>query len=432
MVLPEDPGAQMYELIRELYPICRSLTGDGVRRTLEIISREAPFELTEIPTGTRVFDWTVPPEWNVREGWIADASGRRLVDFRDCNLHVLGYSVPMRARVSLEELRSHLFTLPDRPTWIPYRTSYYDENWGFCLPHRNLESLAEGEYDVCIDASLQDGHLTYAELLLPGASSTEVLISSYICHPSVCNDGLSGVALVTMLAKHLGSLPRRYSYRFLLSPGTIGPLAWLSRNEERLRLTRHGLVASCVGDSGMVTYKKSRRGNAEIDRAAVNVLRHSGNEYRIDEFQPWGGDERQFCSPGFDLPVGALMRTPPGEFDEYHTSADDLTFVHPEFLGDSFEKYLQVLQVLEGNRVCLNLHPKGEPQLGRRGLYRAISAGAPTSDEVAERALLWVLNLSDGAHSLLDISERSDLPFQLIREAADQLLGQDLLRELDA
>jgi aminopeptidase-like protein len=430
-VLPEDPGAEMYELIRELYPICRSLTGDGVRRTLEIISREAPFELTEIPTGTQVFDWTVPPEWNVRQGWIADASGRRLVDFRDCNLHVLGYSVPVRARVSLEDLRPHLFTLPDRPAWIPYRTSYYDENWGFCLSHRNLESLAEGEYDVCIDASLQDGHLTYAELLLPGASSTEVLISSYICHPSVCNDGLSGVALVTMLAKHLGSLPRRYSYRFLLSPGTIGPLAWLSRNEERLPLIRHGLVASCVGDSGMVTYKKSRRGNAEVDRAAVNVLRHAGNEYRIDEFQPWGGDERQFCSPGFDLPVGALMRTPPGEFDEYHTSADDLSFVQPEFLGDSFEKYLQVVQVLEGNGLYLNLHPKGEPQLGRRGLYRAISAGAPTSDELAERALLWVLNLSDGAYSLLDISERSDLPFQLIREAADRLLGQDLLRELD-
>jgi aminopeptidase-like protein len=335
----------------------------------------------------------------------------------------------VRGRMSLADLRSHLHTIPEHPDWIPLRTSYYSENWGFCLAHSVLEKLAEDVYEVHIDSSLEPGHLTYAEAYVPGETTDEVLVSTYICHPSVCNDGISGIALVAMLAKYLRRFRLRYSHRFLFSPGTIGPLTWLSRNEEQLERVKHGLVASCVGDAGAITYKESFQGRAEIDQAAANVLRAAGDEHRIQSFVPWGGDERQFSSPGFRLPVGALMRTPPGSFPEYHTSADDLDFVRPEFLGDSFNKYVAVLEVLEGNRAYFNLNPKGEPQLGSRGLYREISSGAPGVDSTRERALLWVLSLSDGCNTLLDISDRSGIPFPVIRKAADALCDHGLLRE---
>jgi len=424
-------GREMLELMRELYPICRSLTGNGVRETFAILRRHVPFELVEVATGTRVYDWTVPDEWNITDAWIADERGYRVVEFRRCNLHVLGYSVPIRRKVSLAELRDHLFTLPDQPTRIPFRTSYYSRNWGFCLTHERLEALTDGMYDVCIDSSLEPGHLTYGEYVIPGRSTDEILVSSYICHPSLCNDGLSGVVLAVILAKYFSSLELRYTYRFLLSPGTIGPLTWLMRNEDHLPRVKAGLVAACVGDSGKMTYKKSRRGDAEIDQAAVNVLRMSGDHYSVESFVPWGGDERQFCSPGFDLPIGSLMRTPAGDFPEYHTSADDLEFVRPESLADSFRKYVDVLDVLEGNATYVNQNPKGEPQLGRRGLYKAISTGAPREEEVGERALLWVLNLADGEHSLLDIADRADLPFPVVRKAARALYEHGLLREVD-
>jgi aminopeptidase-like protein len=419
----------MYDLVCELYPICRSLTGEGVRDSLRIIDRHVPLEITEVPSGTRVYDWKVPKEWNIQAAWIADSKGNRVVDFANSNLHVLGYSTPVRGRMSLADLRSHLHTIPEHPDWIPLRTSYYSENWGFCLAQSVLEKLAEDVYEVNIDSSLEPGHLTYAEAYVPGETTDEVLVSTYICHPSVCNDGISGIALVAMLAKYLRRFRLRYSHRFLFSPGTIGPLTWLSRNEEQLDRVKHGLVASCVGDAGAITYKESFQGRAEIDQAAANVLRAAGDEHRIQSFVPWGGDERQFSSPGFRLPVGALMRTPPGSFPEYHTSADDLDFVRPEFLGDSFNKYVSVLDVLEGNRTYVNLNPKGEPQLGRRGLYREISSGAPGVDSTLERALLWVLCLSDGGNTLLDISDRSGIPFPVIRKAADALYDHGLLRE---
>jgi aminopeptidase-like protein len=419
----------MYDLIRELYPICRSLTGDGVRQSLRLIARHVALEVTEIPTGTRVYDWTVPKEWNVQAAWIADSKGNRVVDFSESNLHVLGYSVPVRGQMRLSDLRPHLHTIPEHPNWIPLRTSYHSENWGFCLAHSVLERLPESTYEVCIDSSLEPGHLTYAEAYAPGETVDEVLISTYICHPSVCNDGISGIALVTMLAKYLSRFRLRYSYRFLFSPGTIGPLTWLSRNEDHLRHVKHGLVASCVGDGGMITYKQTFQGSAEIDQAAANVLRASGEKHRIEPFVPWGGDERQFSSPGFRLPIGALMRTPPGSFPEYHTSADDLEFVRPEFLGDSFKKYVAVLEILEGNGSYINLNPMGEPQLGRRGLYHEISSGAPGAAAATERATLWVLNLSDGSHTLLDISDRSGIPFPLIRTVADTLCEHGLLRK---
>jgi aminopeptidase-like protein len=390
-----------------------------------MIQERIPLEIREVPTGTRVFDWTVPKEWNIRDAWIKDPSGRKVVDFQDCNLHVLNYSVPVHERLPLAELKKHLFSLPDKPDLIPYRTSYYKEAWGFCLRHRTLESLPEGEYEVLIDSTLADGSLTYGECLLPGDSDREVLLSTHVCHPSLCNDNLSGIAVMTELARELRSWPRRrYSYRFLFIPGTIGSIAWLALNEVKID---HGLVAANLGDPGTFHYKKSRRGTAEIDRAVLSVLRSSGEPFGVEDFVPFGYDERQYCSPGFNLAVGSLTRTPYGRYPEYHTSADNLDFVKPEALEGSLRTYLAVMDVLEGNRRYLNLNPKCEPQLGRRGLYRTI--GGDESGRARELALLWVLNLSDGEHSLLDIAERSGMSFAAIREAAGALLEVGLLEE---
>lgn len=423
-----DVGNEMYALMCELYPICRSITGDGVRETLQVIKQHIPLRSHEVPTGTRVFDWTVPKEWNIRDAYIADVAGHRIVDFRKSNLHVVSYSLPVRRKISLPELRHHIHTLPDSPDWIPFRTSYYNENWGFCLPHNQLAALLDDEYEVCIDASLEDGHLTYGELYLKGETEDEVLISTHVCHPSLCNDNLSGIALATFLAKYVCSLPLRYSYRFLFIPGAIGSITWLCVNEARVEMIKHGVVLACVGDPGKSTYKKSRRGDAEIDKAVIHVLKHSGGDYEVMDFSPYGHDERQFCSPGFNLPVGCFMRTPHGRFPQYHTSADDLEFVQPKYLGDSFHKLLAVVDILENSKTYLNQHPKCEPQLGKRGLYRQI--GGATGEASRELAMLWVLNLSDGEHSLLDIAERAGLEFGVIKSAAGALEQQGLLKEV--
>ena len=418
----------MHRFIAEAYPICRSITGDGVRRTLALIREHIPLEVHEVPSGTPVFDWTVPKEWNIRDAWIKDPSGTKVVDFQDYNLHVLNYSVPVHARMPLEELRRHLFTLPDKPDLIPYRTSYYKEAWGFCLSHNQFRALPEGEYEVLVDSTLEDGSLTYGELLLEGESDREILLSTHICHPSLCNDNLSGIAVMTWLARELQARPRRrYSYRFLFIPGTIGSITWLARNEERVGRIAHGLVAANLGDPGRFHYKESRQGEAEIDNAVLAVLR-SYEDWDYEEFVPFGYDERQYGSPGFNLAVGSLTRTPFGRYPEYHTSADNLDFVQPEALEESLATYLAVMDVLEGNRRYLNLNPKCEPQLGRRGLYRTI--GGDDAGRSRELALLWVLNLSDGEHDLLAISERSGMSFAAIREAADALLDAGLLREL--
>src|SRR5947199_1029669 len=418
----------MMAFIAEAYPICRSLTGDGVRRTLAMIGERIPLEIREVPTGTPVFDWTVPREWNIRDAWIKDPSGRKVVDFREHNLHVLGYSVPVHEKLPLAELKKHLFSLPDKPDLIPYRTSYYKEAWGFCLRHRTLEELPEGEYEVLIDATLANGSLTYGECLLPGDSEREVLLSTHVCHPSLCNDNLSGIAVMTELARALQARPRRrYSYRFLFIPGTIGSITWLARNEEAVGKIDHGLVAASLGDPGAFHYEKSRRGNAELDRAGFAVLRSSGEPFGVEEFVPFGYDERQYCSPGFNLAVGSLTRTPYGRYPEYHTSADDLDLVGPAALEGSLRTYLAVMDVLEGNQRYRNLNPKCEPQLGRRGLYRPIRGDE--AGRARAMALLWVLNLSDGEHGLLDIAERSGMSFAAIREAADALLEVSLLEE---
>jgi len=423
----EAIGNEIFHLISDLYPICRSLTGDGVRETLRVIGRLIPIAVNEIPTGTKVFDWTIPPEWNIRDAYIKNSNGERVLDFNKSNLHVVGYSGPIKAKMSLRELQEHLFTLPDKPDWIPYRTSYFREGWGFCMSHNQMGALESGQYEVCIDSSLEDGHLTYGELFLQGQTSDEVLISTHTCHPSLCNDNLSGIAVATHLARELSSLSLRYSYRFLFLPATIGPITWLCLNERRVSRIKHGLVLACVGDAGNTTYKRSRRGNAEVDRAVALVLKHSGKEYELLDFSPHGYDERQFCSPAFDLAVGCLMRTPPGRFPEYHTSADNLDLVKPLSLGDSLAKAISTLYILEHNRSFLNQNPKCEPQLGRRGIYRAFAD--QKDGGLQEQALLWVLNMSDGRFSLLDIAEKSGMSFETIKKAADVLLEQDLLKE---
>ena len=418
-------GDRMHGLIRELYPVCRSITGDGVRRTLDHLQNFIPLQVHEVPSGTQVFDWTVPLEWNIRDAFIRDAGGRNVVDFKNCNLHVVSYSGPVHTRMPLEELRQHLFTLPEQPGLIPYRTSYYDESWGFCLSQRELESMDEGEYEVCIDSSLADGALTYGECLVPGTSSDEVLFSCHVCHPSLCNDNLSGIAVATALAGSLQTRSLRYSYRFLFIPGTIGAITWLSRNRQQLDRIRYGLVLTCVGDSGSPTYKQTRSGDAEIDRVVRHILDHRDGESRVIGFSPYGYDERQYCSPGINLPVGCLMRTPNGQFPEYHTSADNPDFVEPEFLADSYALCTSIVDALEANRTYRNLQPCCEPQLGRRGIYQA--AQSQPDVEQALMAIRWVLNLSDGTSSLLDIAARACLPLELIAWAADTLSAHDLL-----
>jgi aminopeptidase-like protein len=424
-LLPDDVGDEMYRLICQLYPLCRSISGNGVRDTLRTVERHIPLKVHEIPTGTQVLDWTIPNEWNIKDAYIMNSKGEKLVDFVNSNLHVVGYSVPVKKRVSFEELKKHLWTVPEHPDWVPFRTSYYKENWGFCLSHKQLMELSEEEYEVCIESSLQPGFLTYGEYCIPGATSDEVLISCHICHPSLANDNLSGIALATIIAKYLTQVSLRYSYRFLFIPSTIGSITWLALNETRLSTIKHGLVVACVGDPGKLTYKKSRRGDAEIDKAIMHVLKHSGQDYESLDFSPYGYDERQFCSPGFNLPVGCFMRTPHGRFPEYHTSADNLDFVQPPLLGDSVRQCLSAISLLENNRIYLNQSPKGEPQLGKRGLYRGYPNGG-----FDDLALLWVLNLSDGKHTLLDIAERASIAFTAIKKAADALLACDLLTEV--
>jgi aminopeptidase-like protein len=417
-------GWELHGFAAELYPICRSITGDGIRKTLEMIKERIPLKTFEIATGTAVFDWNVPKEWNIRDAYIKDARGDRVVDFQRSSLHVLNYSVPVHATMPLSALRPHLFTIPEHPDWIPYRTSYYKENWGFCLSQNQMLALKDGDYEVCIDSTLEDGHLTYGECCLPGRSDDEILISCHACHPSLANDNLSGLAVATFLVDFLSGRDLRYSYRFLFIPGTIGAITWLARNRETVGRIRHGLVLTGIGDAGRFHYKKSRQGNAEIDHVVTHVLRRYSDSPEILDFSPYGYDERQYCSPGFNLPVGCLMRSLWGTFPEYHTSADNLDFIQPAKLCESLRLCAGIVDVLENNRRYQNLNPYCEPQLGKRNLYRP-TGGDSIGEEINAR--LWVLNLSDGGHSLLDIADRSGISFSAISDAADLLYRNGLL-----
>lgn len=416
-------GAWMLEQIRAWYPFCRSITGQGLRDTLDAIGTHLPLERCALPTGTPVFDWTIPREWNVREAYLADTQGHRVVDFAHHNLHLMGYSVPVRKRVSREELEQHLHSLPEQPDAIPYRTSYYKEDWAFCVTQRQRDELKDSAYDVVIDAALEDGVMDYGECLLPGTSPDEILLSAHACHPSLANDNLSAIAVAMSVARALKDAGLRHGLRLLFAPGTIGAIAWLSQNADHARARlKHGLVLACVGDAAPFKYKQSRRGDAAIDRAAALALRGEGT---VTPFIPYGYDERQYGSPGFNLPVGCFMRSGPGGFPEYHTSGDNPDLLSAAALGGAARKIIEIIEVLEGDGCYRNLCPHGEPQLGRRGLYGM--TGGLANRKAAEMGMLWVLNYSDGTHSLMDIALRSGIAFPDIRAAADLLFDAGLL-----
>ena len=452
----QNTGNEMYDLVEDLFPICRSITGDGVRKTLKIIKKYIPIETHEIPTGTKVFDWTIPKEWNINDAYVKNSKGEKIIGFKKSNLHILNYSIPIKKKISLNELKKHIFTLPEYPKWIPYRTSYYEENWGFCITHEQFEKLVEDEYEVVISSSLKEGHLTFGELFLKGESEKEILFSCYVCHPSMCNDNLSGVSLLTFLAKFISKKKLKYSYRFLFIPETIGAITWLSLNEKKVNNIQGGLVATCLADKGHVTYKKTRIGNSVIDKIVEKILKESGEKYEIIDFFPSGSDERQFSSPGFNLPIGSVTRTLYGKFPEYHTSADNLDFVHPKYFQNTFEKYVKIFTELENNfeknqlemkdennsplnkkniqknrrneLIFQNLYPKCEPNLGKRGLYDMI--GANKNELNNKISIFWVLNLSDGKNSLMDISTRSKIKFSDIELAAKHLLKANLIKSI--
>lgn len=427
-------GVRMHDMIARLFPICRSQTGDGVRESLRMLQELIPLQLLEVPSGTPAFDWEVPQEWNIREAWIADESGRRVIDIRESTLHVINGSIPIHRRLPWSELQEHLQTLPDQPDLIPYRTAFFQNKWGFCLSQQQFDELSQrGDqtYEVCIDADLTAGSLTLGEWYLPGESEAEVLLSTHTCHPSLANDGLSGLVVAVWLARWLATQPRRYSWRLLLAPATIGAITWLSLNRNQTDRIRHGLVLSCLGDTGPLNYHRSRRGDAEIDRQVASILQTDSDAHQIHDFEPFGYDQRQFCSPGFDLPVGCLMRTPNGQYPEYHTSADDLSLVKPEALEHSLNTLIRICESLEAGYTpaFVNRSPHGEPRLGKHGLYHAF--GSRSDAQQLQTAMLWILNLSDGRHSLADIAYRSGLTDSLLEQAASLLESHHLLTRED-
>jgi aminopeptidase-like protein len=422
---PEQEGRALHALAGELFPLPRSITGEGLRATLRRLGRGLPLQIHEVPTGTPILDWSAPQEWLCREAWIRGPDGRKVVDYARSNLHVVGYSVPVRVRLDRAELDAHLHSIPAQPDAVPWRTSYYRPTWGFCLPHRLREALPAGSYEVCIDSELFDGSLSYGEIVLPGRREEEILLSAHACHPSLANDNLSGLVVLRRLVEMLADRPRRFTWRFLFAPGTVGAIAWIARNREILPRIRSVLVVAGVGDPGPFTYKRSREGGAEVDRILLRVLREAGVEHRIEDFSPVGYDERQYGSPGVGLAAGRLSRTPWGTYPQYHTSADDLDFITPEALAESLEILLRVVGTVEQGIYHRNLKPAGEPQLGRRGLYQALGGHRDRSRR--EEAMLWLLNLGDGLHSLADVSEASGLDAALLQETARLLEEKGLL-----
>ena len=424
----QSRGAAMMAFIGELFPICRSITGPGVRETLRRIGEHIPIKRTEVPTGTKVFDWDIPEEWSIREAHVTGPGGKRVIDFAEHTLHILNYSVPVRATMPLAELRKHLHTLPARPDWIPYRTSHYKRDWGFCLTQRALDALPDGDYQVVIDTTIAPGSLTLGECYLPGEVEDEVLFYAHVCHPSMCNDNLSGIAVATFLARALAAMPRRrLSYRFVFGPATIGSISWLSLNEARVKRIKHGLALASLGDAGHLTFKRSRRGDTDTDRILDHVMKSVDGS--CEDFTPYGYDERQFCSPGFDLAFGRLTRTSNGLYPEYHTSADNLSFISAQALEGSLDALMRIVELFEANVRYLNLSPKGEPRLGPRGLFSS-KYGLPPGE--FEHALLWMLNQSDGGHDLLDIVQRSKIDARLLDAAARALVDAGLLAQQPA
>ena len=417
-------GDELFKLIERLYPICRSITGEGVRKTLKILQELIPLEIKEVPSGTKVFDWVVPKEWNINDAYIKNSKGEKLIDFKKSNLHVVNYSIPINKKITLKELNENLHSLLNFPDWIPYLTSYYKESWGFCLTQKQRDALPDDIYEVVIDSTLKDGSLTYGELFLPGESAEEILFTCYVCHPSLCNDNLSGTAVLAFLAQELQKKKRNKSYRFLFLVETIGAITWLAINQEKLPNIKGGLVAVDLGDAGGMTYKKTRDGNSIIDQIVLAVLAESGKPHTILNFSPLGSDERQFSSPGINLNVGSLMRTHYEAYPEYHTSADNLQFMNKKSLAESLKIYEEIAYLLDKNQIFISTNQYCEPQLGRRGLYSFL--GGQKERKIDTKAIFWVLNFSDGYHSLLDISLKSGMSFREIRKAAEILMKMGL------
>ncbi|HEY7608065.1 MAG TPA: DUF4910 domain-containing protein [Alphaproteobacteria bacterium] len=413
---PQQSEVEAY--FDRLFPLLRSITGDGVRKTHDILSELMPLERIEIPTGTRVFDWTIPKEWKCRDAYVIDPQGRRILDVNQNNLHLVNYSMPFRGRLSRKELDEHLYSRPDLPQAIPYVTSYYEPRWGFCLADEQRRALPDGEYEVVIDTDLVDGSLTISEAVLPGRTGLEVLISTYTCHPSMANNELSGPLVSAFLCRSLSvKEDRKLTYRFVLVPESIGSIAYLHlRGRHLVDRTVAGVVLTCIGDRSHLTYKKSRRGDALIDRAASACLRHFDADTEFLDFYPYGSDEKHYCSPGFNLPIGTLMRTPPAKYPGYHTSLDNKDFISFAAIANAVEALQRLMTLLEENETYINLYPFGEPQLGSRGLVSTLSRTENRSAFTV--AVKWVLNLADGSHDLLQIADRSNLDPSLIFHAA--------------
>ena len=454
-------GNEMYNLIENLYPICRSITGNGTRETLQIISKIIPIQIHEVSSGTSVFDWTIPNEWNIKDAYIKSPTGEKIIDFKKSNLHILYYSLPINKKITLNELKEHIFTQPDRPKDIPYRTSYYSEKWGFCMSHEQFLKLEDGDYEIVIDSELKSGSLSYGEYYFKGNSDEEILLSCYICHPSLCNDSLSGVVTAVELAKFIEELKQKtnYSYRILFIPETIGSITWLSRNQEKIKNIKHGLVITCTGDKGKINYKKTRNGNSEIDKIVIDVLENSNEDFSVLDYFPFGSDERQYCYPGINLNMGCLTRTVFGDFPEYHTSADNLTYVSPLPLANTLKIYIRIIEKLEENYTKFQLNDsttkkikkslsddpvfvnlvKCEPQLGKRNLYHDLGGpklkpfhgrGSKDTTKIKEKAMMWILTYSDGTNSLKDIEVKSNIDFETLIQISNLLCDHKLIKEL--
>ncbi len=425
--MSESIGNSIYELAEKLFPICRSLSGDGVRESLRVIQNYVPeLQMHEVKSGTKCFDWIVPDEWNIKDAYIIDPDGNKIAEFEKSNLHVVGYSLPVDRTMPWEELDKHLHSIEGQPDAIPYVTSYYKKEWGFCLPHNQRKSLKKGDYKVFIDSSLKPGHLTYGECVFPGQLDEEVFISTNICHPSLANDELSGPIVATFIAKHLAEKKdRRYTYRLIWIPETIGAIIYLSKHLAHLKeKVIAGYTLSCLGDDNSYSMIESRLGNTLSDRVADHVLKHMASEYEHYSYLDRGSDERQYCSPKIDLPIASLSRTKADKFPEYHTSNDNLEFISPQGLAGGHDLVVKCLDSIERNQRYKAVM-SGEPQLSKYGVYPTLSKKGSAAGFY--KNLLDVLAYSDGNMDLLQISEKLDIDMQNLFEITDILLAHKLI-----
>ena len=420
-------GQEMYNLCERIFPICRSITGDGVRETLLILKEHYPeLNVCEIPSGTKVFDWTIPKEWNIRDAWIKDSKGNKIVDFQKNNLHVVGYSVPTNLHMDLGELKKIIHTQPEQPDVIPYVTSYYKERFGFCMTQDMLDSLQEDEYHVFIDSELVEGSMTYGEIIIPGNTDDEILLSTYCCHPSMANNECSGLVLTIFLANWIASMQnRRFTYRILIMPETIGAIAYINKNLLELKQKiKAGFVMTCVGDNNAYSYVASKYGDTLADKVAKNVLGYYCPQYKSYTFLQRGSDERQYNAPGVDLPVCDICRSKFHEYPEYHTSKDNMDFISPEGLQGAYDVYKMCIEVLEKN-YCYMVNFLCEPQLGKRGLYPTISQkGSYDSVKVMTDFIAY----ADGKNDLIDISNIIGVSAHELIDVADRLLENGIIK----